>query len=79
MTSVRPQLSPGVIDKIYETVSDPSQWQAAIDQVRVMFHGSAACFVRSGPGLASADVINANPDPTYQRRYIDENAGRSDI
>ena len=79
MTSVRPQLSPGVIDKIYETVSDPSQWQAAIDQVRVMFHGSAACFVRSGPGLASADVINANPDPTYQRRYIDEHAGRSDI
>lgn len=76
---MRPELLFGVIDKIYAAAFEPSQWQAAIDQVRVMFHGSAACFVRSGPDLAPGDVVNANPDPTFQRRYIEEHAGRSDI
>lgn len=79
MTLIRPELLFGVIDMIYAAAFEPSQWQVAIDQVRVMFHGSAACFVRSGPDLVPTDVINANPDPTFQRRYIEEHAGRSDI
>ncbi|WP_315831174.1 LuxR family transcriptional regulator [Bradyrhizobium prioriisuperbiae] len=76
---IGPELLSSVIDMIYEATSEPSRWQDAIDQVRILFHGSAACFVRSGPNLAPTDMINANPDPTYQRRYIEEHAGRPEI
>lgn len=69
-----PELLSGVIDTLYESVSDPSQWQAAIDRLRILFNGSTACLVRSGPDLQPSDAVNSNPDPEFQLRYIEEHA-----
>ncbi|MDB5657157.1 MAG: Cyanate lyase [Tardiphaga sp.] len=79
MTLVNPERLSGVIDSIYTAASEPSQWQAAIDRLRMIFHGSTACFVRSGPDLQPGDSINSNPDPTFQLRYIQEHAPHPDI
>jgi len=79
MTLANPELLSGVIDTIYAAATDPSQWQSAIDQLRIMFHGSTACFARYGPDLQPGDSINSNPDPTFQRRFIEEHANSPNI
>jgi DNA-binding CsgD family transcriptional regulator len=70
----QPELLSGAIDAIYESVADSSQWQIAIERLRVMFNASTACLVRSGPDLQPGDAINSNPDPEFQLRYIEEHA-----
>jgi DNA-binding CsgD family transcriptional regulator/PAS domain-containing protein len=79
MTQVRPELLSGIIDAIYQAASDASRWQGVLDQLRIMFHGSSACFVRSGPDLEPSDGINANPDPAFQLRYIEEYANHPNV
>lgn len=69
-----PELLSGVIDTLYESVSGPSKWQVAIDRLRVLFNGSTACLVRSGPDLQPSDAVSSNPDPEFQLRYIEDHA-----
>lgn len=69
----------GLIDLFYGSVSDPSQWQMAMEEVRVLFNASNACLARSGPDLQPHDAISTNPDPGFQRRYIEEHAPYGNI
>lgn len=72
---VRPELIAGVIGSIYEGPSDLSAWPRAIEQLRLLFHGSQACFARFGPDIGPDDVINPQLNAEFQSRYLAEFAG----
>jgi DNA-binding CsgD family transcriptional regulator/PAS domain-containing protein len=72
MLSVSRELLSGAIGSIYEATYDPTRWNAAIGNLENLFQGSKACFGRFGPDIQANDIVATRPDPTFQRRYIEE-------
>lgn len=78
MVPVSPALLSGVVTSIYDAAYSREvgggTWDAAIENLGRLFHGSKACFGRIGPDLQPNDVVATNTDPAFQRRYIKEHA-----
>jgi len=60
------------IDKLLAGAVDHRQMPAAVEQMRVLFDGSKACFARVGANLGPEDCITTNPDEALQRLYYTE-------
>ena len=74
-----PELIATTIGNIYEAAYDPTAWQTNLTNICNLFHGSRACLVRIGPELSSNDAIATSLDPTFQRRYVEEHAGKTNV
>jgi DNA-binding CsgD family transcriptional regulator/PAS domain-containing protein len=74
MILVSPELLSGAIGSIYDATYDPTRWTAAIGNLENLFHGSKACFGRSGPGIQTNDIVATSPDPEFQRSFLEERA-----
>jgi DNA-binding CsgD family transcriptional regulator/PAS domain-containing protein len=77
MVLVAPELLSRVIGSIYEAAYDPTRWAVAIGDMESLFHGSKACFGRSGPDIQANDVVATRLDPEFQRRFLEEHAFQS--
>lgn len=66
-----------VIAGIYEAAYDRSAWTGAVAGLCNLFHGSKACLARIGPNLEPTDTVATNPDPTFNRLFIEQHAGYS--
>jgi DNA-binding CsgD family transcriptional regulator len=65
-----------IVSLIYEAAYDVTQWPVLTSNLRDMFGASTACLARVGPGLEPTDTINANGDPAFAMKYLDEFAGQ---
>jgi DNA-binding CsgD family transcriptional regulator/PAS domain-containing protein len=72
MVLVSPELLSGAIGSIYEATYDPARWVAAIENLENLFHGSKACFGRSGPDIQANDIVATRPDTEFQRRFVED-------
>lgn len=63
---------PAAIGLIYEAAYDPAGWVPALDAIRRLFHGSAACLGKSGADVTIADVTCVDADPAFHGRYVEE-------
>ena len=79
MVLVSPPLLSSVIARIYDAAYGPATWDAAIENLGRLFHGSKACFRRLGPNLQPNDVVAPNADPAFQLRYIEEHANLPNV
>jgi DNA-binding CsgD family transcriptional regulator len=70
MINVDPHILSNVIGNIYESAYDQTRWTATIESLENLFHGSKACFGRSGPNIQPNDVVATKQDLSFQLRFF---------
>lgn len=60
------------IDSLLLSAYDTGQMLAAVEQARLLFGGSKACFARVDPDLGPEDAVSTNADPAMHRRACEE-------
>lgn len=63
------------MDSLLAGALDIERMPSAVEQLRLLFNGSKACFARVGPGMTAADAVSTNSDEAMQRRCYEDLAG----
>ena len=62
----------GVIGRIYQAAFDPAQWDFAVQGMRGLFGGSAACFTNHATDKSANWAYCTTSDEGYFRKYVEE-------
>ena len=62
----------GAIGRIYQAAFDPAQWRFAIEGMRGLFGGSAACFTNHTSDKSATWAYSTTPDEGFFRKYVEE-------
>jgi len=67
-----------LIGGIYEAAYDPARWPGVIDNLRVLFDGSKACFARAGPDMKLWDAVATDFDLDMQLTLISSDISQNE-
>jgi DNA-binding CsgD family transcriptional regulator len=67
-----------LIGTIYEAAYDPGHWPGVVDNLRILFDGSKACFARVGPEMRLWDAVATDFDLDMQLTLISSDINQNE-